>query len=75
MLLSSMIEIENTLPEVRIVCTVHDSILIEVPEDKVDYYKEKVGNIMRHPSLMDFFGVKLSVPLDIDIGVGPWGTH
>lgn len=75
MLLSSMIEIENTLPEVRIVCTVHDSILIEVPENKVDEYKEKIGKIMRHPSLMDFFGVKLSVPLDIDIGVGPWGTH
>ena len=75
MLLSSMIEIENTLPEARIVCTVHDSILIEVPEEKVDEYKEKIGNIMRHPSLMDFFGVKLSVPLDIDIGVGPWGTH
>ena len=75
MLLSSMIEIENTLPEVRIVCTVHDSILIEVPEDKIEEYKEKIGNIMRHPSLMDFFEVKLSVPLDIDIGVGPWGTH
>lgn len=75
MLLSSMIEIENTLPEVRIVCTVHDSILIEVPEDKIEEYKEKIGNIMKHPSLMDFFGVKLTVPLDIDIGVGPWGTH
>ena len=75
MLLSAMIEIENTLPEIRIVCTVHDSILIEVPEDKVDEYKEKVGAIMKHPSLMDYFGVKLSVPLDIDIGAGPWGTH
>ena len=75
MLLSSMIEIENTLPEVRIVCTVHDSILIEVPESKIEEYREKIGNIMRHPSLMDFFGVKLKVPLDIDIGVGPWGTH
>lgn len=75
MLLSSMIEIENTLPEVRIVCTVHDSILIEVPEDKIEEYKEKIGSIMKHPSLMDFFGVNLTTPLDIDIGVGPWGTH
>lgn len=74
-LLSSMIEIENTLPEVRIVCTVHDSILCEVPEDKVDYYKEKIGNIMKHPALLDYFNIKLNVPLDIDIGVGPWGTH
>lgn len=74
-LLSAMIEIENTLPEVSVVCTVHDSILIEVPEDKVDLYKEKIGNIMKHPALLDCFGVKLNVPLDIDIGVGPWGTH
>ena len=75
MLLSAMIEIENTLPEVRIVCTVHDSVLIEVPEDKVEEYKERIGSILKHPSLMDFFGVSLRVPLDIDIGVGPWGTH
>ena len=74
-LLSAMIEIDNTLPECQIVCTVHDSVLIEVPEDKVDYYKEKIGAIMKHPSLLDYFGVQLKVPLDIDIGVGPWGTH
>ena len=75
MLLSSMIEIENTLPECEIVCTVHDSILVEVPEDKIDYYREKIGNIMKHPKLLDYFGIKLTVPLDVDIGVGPWGTH
>lgn len=74
-LLSAMIEIDKTLPECQIVCTVHDSILVEVPEDKVDYYKERIGNIMRHPALLDYFGVQLKVPLDIDIGVGPWGTH
>ena len=65
----------RSLPECEIVCTVHDSILLYVPEDKVDYYKEKVGAIMRHPSLLDTFNIHLNVPLDIDIGVGPWGTH
>lgn len=74
-LLSAMIEIDNTLPEISMVCTVHDSILIEVPEDKVEYYKEQIGKIMKHPQLLDFFGVQLSVSLDIDIGAGPWGTH
>jgi DNA polymerase-1 len=74
-LLSAMIEIDKTLPECEIVCTVHDSILVEVPKDKIDYYKERIGNIMRHPALLDYFGVELKVPLDIDIGVGPWGTH
>ena len=70
-----MIEIDNTLPECEIVCTVHDSILVEVPEDRIEYYKEKIGAIMKHPALLDYFGVNLTVPLDIDIGVGPWGTH
>lgn len=74
-LLSAMIEIDKTLPECEIVCTVHDSVIIEVPEEKVEYYKEKIGKIMRHPSLLDYFGVELRVPLEIDIGVGPWGTH
>ena len=74
-LLSAMIEIDQTLPECEIVCTVHDSILVEVPENKVDEYKAKIGKIMRHPALLDYFGVQLKVPLDIDIGVGPWGTH
>lgn len=74
-LLSSMLEIENTLPECEIVCTVHDSILMYVPKEKIDYYKEKVGEIMRHPKLLDYFGIQLKVPLDIDIGAGPWGTH
>ena len=74
-LLSAMIEIDQTLPECQIVCTVHDSILVEVPEAKVDYYKERIGSIMKHPALLDYFGVELKVPLDIDIGVGPWGTH
>lgn len=74
-LLSAMIEIDQTLPECQIVCTVHDSILVEVPESKVDEYKERIGNIMKHPALLDYFDVQLKVPLDIDIGVGPWGTH
>lgn len=74
-LLSAMIEIDQTLPECEIVCTVHDSILVEVPESKVDEYKERIGNIMKHPALLDYFNVQLKVPLDIDIGVGPWGTH
>lgn len=74
-LLSAMIEIDQTLPECQIVCTVHDSILVEVPENKIDEYKERIGNIMRHPALLDYFNVQLKVPLDIDIGVGPWGTH
>ena len=30
---------------------------------------------MTHPPVLDEFGVTLKVPLDVDIGWGPWGTH
>ena len=36
---------------------------------------EYIRKIMLHPPILDDFDVTLSVPLDIDIGVGPWGTH
>ena len=29
---------------------------------------------MAHPKLLDEFGVELSVPLEADVGVGPWGS-
>lgn len=73
-LLSSMIEIDQTLPECYVVGTVHDSVLIEVPENKIEEYKQKIHDIMVHPRLLDFFGIKLSVPLEVDIGVGNWGA-
>lgn len=73
-LLSSMIEIDQTLPECWVVGTVHDSVLIEVPANKVEEYKTRIHHIMTHPQLLNYFGIKLSVPLEVDIGVGNWGA-
>lgn len=59
----------------KIVGTVHDSILGEFPEECKDWIVDEIRRIMIHPANMDRFGVELKVPLDCDIGVGPWGTH
>lgn len=76
-LLSAAIQVEKELGPygLRIVGTVHDSILGEFPEEYKDWFVEQIRRIMKHPDLMDEFGVKLRVELDCDVGVGKWGTH
>lgn len=59
----------------KIVGTVHDSILGEFYAKDQDWIVPEIRRIMLHPHNMDVFGVVLNVPLDCDIGVGPWGTH
>lgn len=76
-LLSAAMQVKRELePEgLKIVGTVHDSILGEFPEDRKDWFVEQIRRIMIHPALLDEFGVELRCPLDCDVGVGPWGTH
>lgn len=76
-LLSAAIQVKKELEPygLKIVGTVHDSILGEFPEENKDWFVEQIRRIMIHPQLLDEFGVELRCPLDCDIGVGPWGTH
>lgn len=76
-LLSAALQVEKELgPDGLVLCgTVHDAMLGEFPEDGKDYFVENIRRIMKHPDLLDEFGVVLKCPLDCDIGVGPWGTH
>lgn len=76
-LLSAAIQVKRELEPygLKIVGTVHDSILGEFPEENKDWFVEQIRRIMIHPKLLDDFGVELRVPLDCDVGVGPWGTH
>lgn len=77
LLLSAATQIHRELKGegLKIVGTVHDSILGEFPEECKDWIVQEIRRIMLHPENMDRFGVELKVPLDCDIGVGPWGTH
>lgn len=76
-LLSAAIQVKRELEPygLKIVGTVHDSILGEFPEENKDWFVEQIHRIMIHPKLLDDFGIILRCPLDCDIGVGPWGTH
>lgn len=77
LLISSATQINKELKSegVKIVGTVHDSILGECWEEDKDWVVEEIKRIMLHPQIMDDFGVTFKVPLEVDIGVGPWGTH
>ena len=76
-LLSAALQVKRELEPygLKIVGTVHDSILGEFPEENKDWFVEQIRRIMKHPQLLDEFGVELRCPLDCDVGVGPWGTH
>lgn len=58
----------------RIIGTVHDSILMLVKKERVKEIIPKVKKIMSHPRLMDHFGINLSVPIEAEVSIGPWGA-
>lgn len=73
-LLCGAIEVHNTISHdiCRIVGTIHDSILMEVREDKIMEVATQVKAIMEHSKLIDEFQVELSVPIIAEVEVGPW---
>lgn len=77
LLISAATQVNKELSRygVKIGATVHDSIIGEIPEDIVDDIVPEIKRIMLHPKVLDDFDVELLVPLDVDVGVGPWGTH
>jgi DNA polymerase-1 len=59
--LSALIEMVNPLnpDEARVVSTIHDSILLEVRDDKVDELIPVIKSIMEHPKIIsDAFKIK-----------------
>lgn len=76
LLISAVTQINKELKGVAwIGATVHDSIIGECHVEDKEYVDETIRRIMLHPKVLDDFGVELRVPLDVDIGWGPWGTH
>lgn len=74
LLLSAMIEIDKEFEYLSLVGSVHDSILIEAPEDKAEQAVADIKRVMESPKMLDIFDIKLSVPLIADVEVGAWGT-
>lgn len=71
---AASIEIRETYPEVKIVANVHDALLMYIHKDKTRALLPKIKAIMEHPKLLDKFGKKFSVPITVDIKIGPWGS-
>ncbi len=60
------------LPNVRMLLQVHDELVFELPEGDAEKAREVIGAVMAGAAEP---AVKLSVPLGIDIGIGPsWGA-
>lgn len=58
---------------VRICGTVHDAVLFRVRNDYVEEVYHRMLEIMRWPKLMDEFDIEMTVPIEADGEVGPWG--
>lgn len=75
-LVGAAVQVHKTLTKegVKVVGTVHDSILGEFWEGDEDWVVPEIKKIMARPKIMDVFGVELKVELEADVGVGPWGA-
>ena len=76
MMLLSMTIFDNMMPadEVKMVGTVHDSLLFEVREDVVDTWVKTIKYTMENLPLKKKFGASLDVPIVADLTVGQhWG--
>lgn len=58
----------------RITGTVHDSILFWVKPEWKEEILPQLKSIVEHPKLLDQLGINLTVPLEAEISLGPWGS-
>lgn len=78
LLLCAAVQIQKELGpkyDLKLVGTVHDSILADIPEECAAECVADIKRIMAHPAALDEFGIEFSLPIESDVGVGPWGTH
>ena len=62
-------------PDVKILGTVHDSILLEIKDNKyLDNNLRYIKDIMENPILLNhYYGNKLPIDITVDCEVGAWG--
>lgn len=58
----------------RLVGTVHDAVLIEVRQDKVEEVYKRGLEIMSHPDLLEDFEIDMGVPIEAEAKIGAWST-
>ena len=70
-----LVEIEETLDheKLQIVGEHHDAVLMIVRSDAKQEMLPKVREVMRHPALVDELKVRMRVPMEGELEIGPWG--
>ena len=70
-----LIEIHQTFPrsKVRLVGEHHDAALAIVKNEHIDECVPKMLEMAKRPKLMDVFKINLSVPMEGEAELGPWG--
>lgn len=70
-----MLEIFETFDwdEVRIKGEVHDSVLFWIRTELLQGKIPQIINIMENPKRLKEFNIRMTVPLVVDVEVGPWG--
>jgi DNA polymerase-1 len=64
--------LDADLPNVRMLMQVHDELVFELPEGDVEKARAVIGHVMATAAEP---AIKLTVPLGVEIGVGPsWGA-
>lgn len=71
----AMVEIHKTFDRdvLRVKGEVHDSILMWIRTDRLEETLPNVKKIMESPALLKDFGIKMTVPIEVDFEIGPWG--
>lgn len=68
---AELVELQS--PYLRVVGEVHDSILMEIRENQIQNLLPQVRKIMEEPTILKQLNVHLSIPLKVDLELGPWG--
>jgi DNA polymerase-1 len=75
LMLSSLITLDrDPSPDLKVVGTVHDSLLAEVRAGQVREEVDRISRAMLYPPVKQWFGVDLTVPLEVEFLIGTsWG--
>ena len=58
----------------KVVGTNHDAILMEVKKEYVERIIPQIRKTMTSPGLFKKLNIEPTVPIEVEISVGPWGT-
>jgi hypothetical protein len=74
MMLMAVVDMDQELDHsvIKLCGTIHDAIVGRVRIDRMDQISV-IKKCLEHPSLLDTFGIDLSVPITTDITIGDWG--